>query len=73
MEAGLKAFITAYAKENNLTEVEVALLAGAMSAKAIEQLDEYKCFVLVLNSVAPHLLNYIQLAGGNKNDNSTRS
>jgi hypothetical protein len=63
MEAGLDAFIKAYAMENNLPEVTVALLAGAMSHKALEKLDEYKQFVLTLNQVAPHLIGYIENLG----------
>jgi hypothetical protein len=62
MEAGLEAFIKEYPIQTNMSEVSVALLAGAMSHKAIEQLDEYKNFVLTLNTVAPHLIGYIEMA-----------
>lgn len=65
MEAGLLQFITAYAKDNNLDDISVAMLAGALSSDAIKALDEYKKFVLVLNSVAPQLISYIELAAKN--------
>jgi hypothetical protein len=63
MEAGLDTFIKAYAVDSNLPEVTVALFAGAMSHKAIEKLDEYKRFVVVLNQVAPQLIGYIENLG----------
>lgn len=62
MEAGLKQFIEAYAKDNNLSEVDVALLAGALSADSIKLLPEYIKFIQVLSEVAPHLLQYIQMS-----------
>lgn len=62
MEAGLREFIKAYAKDNDVSEVEVAMLAGALSADAIKTLDEYKRFIVVLNSVAPQLIAYIEMA-----------
>lgn len=63
MDAGLKQFAEAYAKDNGLSDMEAGVLVGALSAKAIEKLDEYKKFVLTLNSVAPQLIHYVQLAG----------
>lgn len=69
MEAGLKQFIEAYAKDNNLTETEVGMLAGAMSHKAIEKLEEYKKFVFTLNAIAPQLIHYCDLAGRDNKEN----
>lgn len=63
MEAGVKQFIEAYSKDTNLTEVEVSMLMGAISHAAIEKLPEYSKLVQTMNTVAPWLLHYIQLAG----------
>jgi hypothetical protein len=68
MEAGLEAFIKEYAKQVNLSEVSVALLAGAMSYKAIHKLEDYKKFVITLNNVAPQLISYVKIAEGEPND-----
>jgi hypothetical protein len=76
MEAGLKQFIEVYAKDKNLTEVEVGMLAGAMSHEAIAKLAEYTEFVNTMNAVCPWLIQYVELAGkspakeGDSNDNS---
>lgn len=63
MEAGLLEFIKEYARVNNLTDLEVALLAGAMSHEGIAKLPEYDKFVLTMNTVCPWLIHYIQLSG----------
>lgn len=62
MEAGIKQFIEAYAKDNGLLEVDVALLAGAMMQKSIKNFDQYKHFILTLGTVAPQLVHMIQFA-----------
>lgn len=63
MTADLKEFIKIYAKDNNLNELDAAMYAGALSQKLISSLDEYKKFVIVLNQVAPQLIQAILLAG----------
>ena len=63
MDATIKEFVKAYAKTNNLNELDVAMYAGALSAKVIEDLDDYKKFVIGLNQVAPQLIQAILLAG----------
>lgn len=81
MEAGLKQFIEAYAKDKNLTEVEVGMIMGAVAHEAIAKLPDYAKLVETMNAVAPWLLHYIQLAGkspfgaqeGESNDNSQGS
>lgn len=76
MEAGLREFIVEYARVNNLTEIEVSMLAGAMSHEAIAKLPEYTKLVNTMNAVCPWLIHYVQLAGkspakeGDSNANS---
>lgn len=63
MEAGIKEFIKEYAKIAGISEIEVAMFAGAAGHKSISRLDNYKKFVLTLNDIAPHLIHYLELAG----------
>lgn len=63
MNADIKEFVKVYAKNNNLNELDIAMYAGALSVKVIEDLDEYKKFVITLNQVAPQLIQAILLAG----------
>lgn len=63
MEAGLKQFIEIYAKDNNLTDAEVGMLAGTLCHESIKELEEYKKFVITLNAVAPQLIHLIEFMG----------
>ena len=68
MEAGLKEFIKAYAKDTGLEETDIALLAGALASDSIKKLPQYAHFGLTMNQVAPHLMQYLALIGKTLNE-----
>jgi len=61
MEAGLREFVKAYAKDKSITEIEAAMYAGALNHKILEDTLHYKEFVITLNQVAPQLLQLINV------------